>query len=63
MTHYATAECEFIRCTNCGEIMAASVTGDGRLVPLGVEKSGKCGDGEFEVLSMSDNVPGSETLR
>lgn len=45
----------FIRCTNCGEIMTGTVTQAGRLNPVGVGNGGKCGDGEFERLSIPDS--------
>lgn len=44
----------FIRCTTCGEIMTGTVTQDGVLVPVGVDNDGKCGDAEFEVVTMQD---------
>lgn len=46
----------FIRCTKCGEVMTGSVTQDGDLVPVGVENGGKCGDAEFEVITMPETT-------
>lgn len=43
-----------VRCRNCGEIMTGTVTQAGELVPVGVDNDGKCGDADFEVLTMRD---------
>lgn len=47
------AHCDFIRCRNCGAIMTGTIV-DGTIVPVGVEKSGTCGDGDFERLGTPD---------
>lgn len=41
----------FIRCINCGEIMTGFVSADGSLQPVGLSDEGKCGEGEFELLT------------
>ncbi|MFQ3319943.1 MAG: hypothetical protein ACI8UR_002269 [Natronomonas sp.] len=37
-------------CRNCGAVVPVTVSDDGTLVPIGTKRSGKCGDGEFEVI-------------
>lgn len=46
--------------------MTGSLTKDGELIPIGVESGGKCGDAEFEVVTMPDSTgsrPGSVQTR
>lgn len=63
MSNSTRERCDFIQCRNCGEIMTGMITQDGSIVPVGVENSGKCGDGAFEVLTAPDaGVPGDSTL-
>lgn len=41
----------FIRRTNCGEIMTGEITKDGTISPVGLGGGGKCGEGEFEIIT------------
>lgn len=49
----------FIECINCGEIMTGSVTQDGALIPVGVGNDGKCGDAEFEIVTIQGFAGGA----
>lgn len=51
-----------IRCINCGAILTGRVFQDDTVYPVGVDDDGKCGNGEFEVLSMPDTgIAGGQT--
>lgn len=50
MSNSTRGQYDFIRCRHCGAILTGSVRNDGTIVPVGVGKSGKCGEGEFEVI-------------
>lgn len=57
MSHSPEDQSAFLRCRNCGEILTGGVARDGSVYPVGVGSDGKCGDADFEVLTMSDPSP------
>lgn len=57
MSHSPEDQSAFLRCRNCGEILTGEVARDGSVYPVGVGRDGKCGDADFEVLTMSDPKP------
>lgn len=52
MSSISPGERSFIRCRNCGEIMTGAVSRDGDIYPVGLGNDGKCGDAEFEVITV-----------